>query len=344
MLDDPNAPFAQSENKRRKAAIILRYLMAQGNPLPLDALPEDVQISLTKEFGDLPDVDQATLTQIISEFNAELEALALPSGDGLRAATESLSPYLSTMAQDRLRAETLGTPTLDPWTRLAALDLETRVRIASAEAPEIGAIWLSKLSVAEAADLLRALNGPTARRIAQTMSRVEVAPPHVIRQIGVALAETHCIQRPKGFDTPSGKRVADILNSADSATRDAILGALDEDTPEFANSVRESIFTFVDIAERIEPKDVPAIVRGIPEDKLVSALAFAMSQGSKAEATAEFILASISKRLAGSLCETIAERGAVTPEDGEDAHKALVTVIKDLEASGDLTLKQKQKV
>ncbi|WIV49559.1 FliG C-terminal domain-containing protein [Marivivens sp. LCG002] len=339
MLD---GPMAQSVNKRRKAAIILRYLIDKGSPLPLDALPEDVQVSLTKELGDLPDVDQDTLSRIVAEFNAELEALALPSGNGLRAAAESLSPYLSSAAQNRLRAETLGAPSLDPWTRLAALDPETRARVASVEAPEVGAIWLSKLPVTEAADLLRALSGPTARRIAQTMSRVEVTPPQVILAIGHALADAHCIERPKGFDTPSGKRVADILNSADSATRDAILGALEEDTPEFASAVRESIFTFADIAERIEPKDMPSILRGIPQDLLVSGLAFAMSQGSKTEAIAEFILANISKRLSTALCEEIAERGTVSAKDGEDAHKALVTAIKSLEASGDITLRQKQ--
>ncbi len=299
-------------------------------------------MSLTKELGELPDIDQATLTRIVSEFNAELESLALPSGDGLQAATESLSPYLSSAAQDRLRTETLGAPTLDPWTRLAGLDLDTRIRLASTEAPEIGAIWLSKLAVADAADLLRTLSGPTARRIAQSMSRVEVAPPNVIASIGTSLAEVYCVQKTKGFDMPNGKRVAEILNSSDSATRDAILGALDEDAPEFASTVRESIFTFVDIKDRIEPKDMPNIVRGIPQDQLGCGLAFAMSQGSKAEATAKFILANISKRLANSLCEAIAERGTVSAEEGETAHKALIASVRALEDGGEITLVKKQ--
>ncbi|MEY4872626.1 MAG: hypothetical protein RLZZ563_1956, partial [Pseudomonadota bacterium] len=53
---------------------------------------------------------------------------------------------------------------------------------------------------------------------------------------------------------------------------------------------------------------------------------------------AEFILANISPRMAQSLREDIAARGAISPTDADAATGAVIAAIRSLEASGELTL------
>jgi len=338
MLDTDDTNTLSTVSKRRKAAIILRYMIAQGDGLPLTDLPEDVQIALTHELGGLPDIDRQSLSQVAEEFSSELEALALTSSDGITRAAADMAPYLSEGAKDRLLSETAGNVVADPWERLSALPIERRIDIATNESMEVCAIFLSKLAVPDAAELLRLLPGPVARRVAHTMSRTDKATPDVVARIGTALAESYCTIVPRAFSTPSGKRVAAILNLADSATRDALLDALESESPEFGQSIRQSIFTFADIADRLATMDVPTAIRGVEESVLTKGLAFALASGGRLAQSGEHILGNLSKRLAENLREAIAENNEVSAEDGEDAFRAIVTSIRTLEEAGTIKL------
>ena len=114
-----------------------------------------------------------------------------------------------------------------------------------------------------------------------------------------------------------------------------MLTGLDETDASFAGQVRKAIFTFTHIPERIDPRDIPKIVRGVDQPILVTALAAA--KGADA-ATVDFILANISQRLAGSLRDEIEAAGTVKDKDGEAAQGAVVMAIRTLEAAGDLAL------
>ncbi|AZL60574.1 hypothetical protein EI545_18120 [Tabrizicola piscis] len=56
------------------------------------------------------------------------------------------------------------------------------------------------------------------------------------------------------------------------------------------------------------------------------------------EATAEFLLANISQRLAQGLREEMATRGKVKNKDAEEAMTAIISAIRTLEASGEISL------
>ena len=52
----------------------------------------------------------------------------------------------------------------------------------------------------------------------------------------------------------------------------------------------------------------------------------------------EFLLENMSQRMAVALREDMAARGKVKEKDGEEAMAAVITAIRALEATGDLTL------
>jgi len=142
------------------------------------------------------------------------------------------------------------------------------------------------------------------------------------------------------FTNKPEERLGAILNSSRSMTRDELLDGLDEADQSFAAEVRKAIFTFKHIAERVDEHDVPAVLKSVDNDILVTALASATAPTTKA--SADFIFANISSRMAEQLREAVQERGQVSDEDGEIAMAEVVTAVRDLAQTGEILLKESE--
>ncbi|WP_114966790.1 flagellar motor switch protein FliG [Alkalilacustris brevis] len=334
----PGPRRASQLSGRQKAAIVVRVLLAHGGRLPLTTLPEHVQAALTEQIGTMRLVDRATVQQVVEEFIATLDAAGLAFPGGIDGAITLLDGHISASAASRLRRLAgVGSKT-DPWERIARLDAERLAPFLAEEGVEVGAVMLSKLSVARAADLLARLPGEKARRIAHAMARTGRIDPETVRRIGLSLAAQIDAQAHRAFDAGPGERVGAILNSAPSRTREDVLRGLDADAPRFAAEVRRAIFTFVHIPVRIAARDVPRIVRQVADDVLLRALASAGS-GSEAErAAAEFLLTHLPQRMAQNLRDEAEELPAVSPHDGEAAMSEVIAAIRALDAEGEITI------
>jgi flagellar motor switch protein FliG len=332
------AAQATTISRRRKAAVILQYLINEGRELPLAELPEPVQVALTLELGALSLVDRQTLDSVVREFADQLEALALSPGGGTEAAVNAIGAQISPAAQARLRADISSRIASDPWDRLRALPPVDLVSILESEAVEVAAVLLSKLPVAMAADLLGRMSGDRARQITLAVSLTAAIQPETVARIGRALAEDHCDRPELAFAAPPVQRVGAILNSSLAQTRDAVLAGLGQEAPEFAQEVRKAIFTFADIPARVTPAEMSKAIRSVEPAQMLAGLAFALAQGEGAAVAAEFILANISQRLAEQLREDIAEKGKIRPAEGEAALMAIVTAIREKADAGDIRL------
>ena len=323
---------------RQKAAIIVRFLLAEGGNLPLTALPDDLQAALTEQMGSMRSVDRATLRAVVEEFVGRLDSVGLSFPGGIERALDLLQGHISPAAATRLRNARATSATGDPWERIGALEDERLTAVLTEESAEIGAVLLSKLPVGRAADLLAQLPGERARRLAHAMGQTGVVKPETVRQIGQSLIGQLSNVAPRAFEDAPEARVGAILNVTPAQTRDAVLAGLGEEDADFAERVRRTIFTFADIAKRIEGRDIPKVTRGIEQAQLVTALA-AATEGDDAT-SAEFILSNLSQRMAATLREEMAARGTVKVKDADAAQTALIAAIRDLEATGELVLRQ----
>lgn len=322
---------------RQKAAVIVRYLLTEGTSLPLASLPEHMQAALAEQMGQMRLIDRATLDEVVSEFLAELESVGLAFPGGIEGALSMMDGHISQSAASRLRRMASASSKVDPWDRITALPLDRLMPILTDEAVEVGAVMLSKLPVPKAAELLGKLPGDRARRVAYAVSMTGNVDPETVRRIGAALLAELDNQPPRAFDQGPVERVGAILNIAASVTRDGVLEGLDAEDAGFAAEVRKAIFTFTHIPDRLNPRDAPKITRLVEQPLLVTA--FAAAQGKPGlEEAAEFLLANISQRLAQGLREEMAARGKVKDKDGEAAMTAIISAIRSLEASGEVTL------
>jgi flagellar motor switch protein FliG len=336
-LPGPSATTAAQLTRRQKAAIIVRFLINEGADVPLQSLPEELQRSLTEQMGAMRYVDRSTLADVVAEFASEVEAMGLTFPRGVAGALTALDGRISAQTASRLRKEAGVRQFGEPWEQVRSADTDDLLGILQSESTEVAAVLLSKLDVARAAELLGKLPGETARRITIAMSQTGAVTPDAVDRIGLSLAaQLHNVPETAFPDSPV-ERVGAILNFSPAATRDDVLMGLDESDQSFAAKVRKAIFTFVNIADRLNPVDVPKITRDVDQAALVQALTHAQTS-EDTKASADFILENMSKRMSDALREEMEALGKVKPKDGEAAMTDVINVIRTLEASGELNL------
>lgn len=334
--DDAPRVVPRALSSRQKAAVVVRLLLNEGADIPLEELPDSLQEKLTHQLGQMGLVDRVTLDAVAQEFAEALDGIGLSFPHGLAGALDAVNGKIAPATAARLRKEAGVRQIGDPWQRLREIPTEDLAEMAQAESTEIAAVMLSKLETAKAAQLLGHLPGPIARRITYAVSKTANVTPEAVERIGWSLAAQLDRRPATAFSDGPGVRVGAILNQSAASTRDGLLTALDEEDTDFAAIVRQSIFTFAHIPARILPRDVPAILRGVDQADLVTALAGAAAEGDKAAAT--FLLSNMSTRMADNLREEIGERGKVKLSETEEAMTLIVGAIRALVDEGAISL------
>lgn len=329
---------APASDRRRKAAIVVRFLLSDGLRPPLASLAEDAQVELTREMGRLSVVDRATLDAILSEFADELEGVGLAPRPGEEAAIEAVTGHISPQAVARLQAEAARRRNADPWSAVAALPLPDLAALLSRESLEVAAVALSKLPVARAAEVLALLPGAQARRTTFAVSRTARIAPEAVARIGRALADEYCAAALPAFPQPPATRLGDILNSSLPAMREEVLGGLDAEDPPFAAEVRKAIFTFVHLPLRLRAADVPKVLRALDPKVVATALGAALRGKPDEAEAAQYLLRSLPQRLADSIREEIELLPRIRPAAAEAAQAAVVAEVRERAATREIEL------
>ncbi|MBL3562751.1 FliG C-terminal domain-containing protein, partial [Rhodovulum sulfidophilum] len=115
---------------------------------------------------------------------------------------------------------------------------------------------------------------------------------------------------------------------------------LRETDAELAEKVRQAVFTFADIPDRLDERDVPALTRAIEQTKLITAMAGADGRTGPA---VEYILANMSQRMANQIRDEINERDAPGAEEAEAAMSEVIGAIRNMEAAGEIKLRKPSK-
>jgi flagellar motor switch protein FliG len=319
----------------QKAAVIYRMLGSLGMSLPDGALSAEERAQIDAAMTTLGGIDPHELAAVVDEF---LKAVVPPGADAAPPALPGLPLPDLPVLEPLLPAfgDAPPAPAEDPWDRVVEQEPSVLLAVLETEAPEVGAVVLSKLKVSRAAELLGQLPGPHARRITYAVSLISDIAPQTVARIGEALASELGREKPRAFTGGPVERVGAILNFSRAATRNDVLTGLDETDPTFATAVRKSIFTYLNIPARVGPRDVPKLLKKVDQKVLVTALAASTSEETRP--TAEFILANISQRMAESLRGEAEELGEVAAADGETAMTGVVAAIRELEDAGELYL------
>jgi len=325
----------QTLTRQQKAAVIVRLLQAEGAELSLLDLSGNHQTDLVHQMADLTHVDDNTLKSVVKEFLGEFSGSGLSFPGSLENSLTLMEDRVSEETTREIRSRAGLSLHADPWAKIRDVDVEELLPLFGHETIEVGAVILSKLKVATAADLLGRMPGERARRITYALSLTGDLAPNIVRTIGQSIAEQLDTQTEREFDDGPVERVGAILNFSPAATRDDVLEGLQQVDAGFADQVRRAIFTFANIPERLNPRDVPKITRDIDPATLITALVGAKSSD---PTVVEFILENMSQRMADQIREEMEELGEVKQKDGEAAMTTLIIGVRALADAGEIVL------
>ncbi len=339
----PGLPMPASMNpeglsKKAKAAIIVQVILNEGTDIDLSDLPESHQAQLTTLLAHMRYVDRETLNSVVEEFTEQLNAVGMSFPGDMASALSALDGKISARTAARLRREAGVRQTGDPWKRINDVAEEKLIELVDSESTEIAAVMLSKITTDKASKILAALPGDKARRISLAVSMTTDISPDSVDRIGISLA-TQLDQMPiPAFKNKPNERLGAILNYSPSDKREELLQDIETEDSVFAEAVRKALFTYGNIPDRIDPKDIPKITRDIDPEKL--AIAIGTSTSEEDIRSTEFLLENISKRMAQNLREESAAYLDVKPKVAEAAKSDVVSVIRELINVGEIELRE----
>ncbi|MEM7528058.1 MAG: FliG C-terminal domain-containing protein [Pseudomonadota bacterium] len=334
------APGTQARIRRLtradKAAIVIGALGAEAAGPLLEALDEGSLRSFTGSMARLRRVEPAVVRLVIAEFLDALRDQDTIVRGGIGRAREVLEPHVNDGLLSRLLDDIDSPSASNVWKKLGKVNEEALADFLAREHPQTAAVILSKLPSEHAAKVLNRFEPERAREVVLGITRTQSLDPNVIEAIGASVSRdflaTNMHAAPR---RDPAERVGAIMNFVNAETRDSVLGHFEDTQPEFAEEIRRKMFTFDDIPKRVAPRDIAIVVRESERDQLLRALRYAQDLGSEAT---EFILTSISSRIAEQLRGEVAEIDKVRRKDGEQCQAAVVATIRKLEEKGELKM------
>ncbi len=325
-----------SLTQRQKAAIIVKLLIGGGVSLDELDLDADAIWKITTSMTGLGVVGKDVVDGVTAEFILEMERMGLVFERDIDGSLKAMEDQIPPETLSKIKERQSGSAEESAWRYIAKTDAEVLALRIAAENPRVGAVILSKLNPAKAAEIVGQIDQKTAEAILAAITKTTTVKPEIVNRIGIALASSLQDKGGDGaFEESAAERIGAILNVSQSDFRDQILGSFEAQDPEAAGQIRRLMFTFEDIPSRIVGRDISKVLRGVDDETLVMALSGAAET---APAVKEFIMSNISSRLAEQIEESIQERGAVKPKDADMAMTQVVISIKALEKSGEITL------
>lgn len=330
------APRPGGLTSPEKAAVIIGALGVEAAGPLLELMDESALRAFTAAMSRLRRVDADDVRHTIAEFLDALNEYDATVRGGLGRAREMLEPHVNEAVLNRL-LDDVDTPSVNNvWKKLTKVSEDALADFLVREHPQTAAVILSKLGTEHAARVLNRFEPDRAKDVVMGITRASSLDPNVIEAIGISVSRDFLAGHTHGTPRRNpAERVGSILNYASAEIREHVLDHIQTTQPAFAEEVRRKMFTFEDIARRIEPRDAGIVIRQVEAETLLKALRHAADQGSD---TVEFLLGNISSRMADQLRQDLAEVGRLRRKDGEAAQAEVVAGIRALEAEGRLRL------
>ena len=323
-------------SRAQKAAVIIGILGIEGAGPVLERMSEESLRNFAAAMSRLQRVPPDTVIATIQEFLIDFAQFDMTVSGGLKNARAMLQDYVPEATLTRIMDDIDRPSAHNVWQKLSAVDNQALAEFLSREHPQTSAVVLSKLSAEHAADILGRLTPDRAREIVVGLKRITSMDGNVIEAIGESVSKDFLEHyRGGGPSVKPEDRIGMIMNYTSSEIRQAVLEFLGEKQPAFLEAVKARMFTFADIQDRVDRRDVTAIVRATDPDDFLKAMIGAKENAGK---TFDFIMGSLSSRISEQLQEEIAEAGKVKVREAEEAQNAVLKVIRAMESAKEIQL------
>jgi flagellar motor switch protein FliG len=243
----------------------------------------------------------------------------------------AFGPEGSKKVLDRL-TKTLGTETAN-FDTLQKADPQQLAKFIHSEHPQTIALILSHLNPSQAAGLLFSLPSELRGDVAMRMANLDQISPEIISKIASVIGGKLKSLGEVSREAYGGVRaVSEMFNRLDSNTSKEILDGMDGFDPNLVETIRHLMFVFEDLLS-LNQNAVKELMGKVDRKLLTLALKGTSDQ------LKNHILASMSQRGADMLREDMDSLGPIKIKEVESAQQQIITVVRQLEAEGVISLK-----
>ena len=325
-------------SRQQKAAIVIGVLGPDAAGPLIERLDETALRGFAEGMSKLRRVEPEVVEAIIAEFLEALDHAGTALQGGLPVARGMLERHVKEGTLMRI-LDDVDVPSIhNVWSKLGRVNEDALADFLKREHPQTAAVVLSKLSSELAASVLSRFEADRARDVVLGISRTHNLSSQVIEAIGASVSRDFLAGQ--NADAPArdpAERIGAIMNFTDAELRNHVLERIGEGQPDFAEQIKRKMFTFEDIPDRLEARDVTPVLRAVEQDVLLRALAGAADTAPEAR---DFLMRNISQRMADQLQAALEDIGTVRRKEAEEAQNAVILAIRELEKSGEIRLVQ----
>ena len=314
-----------------KAAIFMLALGEEYTAKIFEQMDDEEILELSQTMASLGKIDSNVVEKLFVDFAEQMSTAN--NLIGTQDSTERLLMKAG-MSQDKINAimeEIRGPAGRTLWEKLTNVNEEILANFLQKEYPQTVAVVMTKISTDHAAKVLAILPDNFALEVIHRMLRMEAVQREVLEDVEKTLRTEFMSNLARTSRQDSHEVMANIFNNFDRSAEQTFMEMLEKTVPDSAEKIRGLMFTFEDL-QRLDPGAIQTLIRACDKEQMPVALKGAT------ESVRDLFFANMSERAAKIMQEDMAAMGPVRLKEVEESQQYIVSVAKDLEARGEITI------
>ncbi len=331
----------------QRAAVIITVLGdAAAKPI-VDKLDNVALAKVAAALENISFIPREQMVEVVIDFLTQLRDAtgSLRGGkDKARAVLSSvvdanrLTSIFGGRAVEVARVEAVE-PATDTWGQFARRNPKQIADYLGGLTPNIAALILRKLDVSIASDVLNGMDGETLPQIMEFMIDSDQVDPGVEQVLG-RMVEMEFMKADKVEISESSEHleaIGELLSLIPSDKRESLVKFLEGKHDDKLKDIQKSLFTIESLPVILPKAAVPVVVREMDAAALLKLLA---SLRGKHAAVSEFLLASISARMADQMRDDLKDVKDLSALEAEAVQREFLTSLMAMKRNGLITLEK----
>ncbi len=330
----PNQPGGSPAplSGKAKVALLLVVLGPEAAGPILQALKDDEIEMLTVEIANQRKIPPAAKEAVLGEFEQLMAAREFYTQGGIEYARRLLEHAVGPLKALDVLAKMGANLDAQPFAVARTCEAGQLVALLHVEQPQTIALVLAHLTPERAALVMQALGPEVQVEVARRLALLERASPEIMRGIEQILERKLAAMAGSNTTHVGGlEALVNVLGKVERATEKSILETMEVQEPNLAEEIKKRLFVFEDVVliddrgmqrvlHEVDPRDLAVALKGVTDDVRVK------------------FLRNMSKRAASMLQDEMTYMGPVRIRDVDVAQQRIVTVIKNLDARGQIMI------
>ena len=335
MLDaaETMAPPANQTIEGSAAAAILLMLLDENEAATiLKHLDPDEVRQLAKSMFDTANASEKQIGQALDRFvvrSRDVSALAI--GADIRIRTV-INQAVGNVRADNILAAVAPQRSAASLEILRWMDVDAISGLLAQEHPQVGALILSVLVPDVAARAIETLDEVLQADLVLRAAMLTSVPAAAIEDLESVLASANVDGQRVAKQAIGGPSdVAKIMKKMPKSLSERTIRALKKTDKVLAQAIEEEMFVFENLRD-LDKKSLGSVLRSVDAAQLAVAL-----KGTDDEMV-DLCLATMSQRASETIRDEMAEMTMVKRADVDDAQKSIMTIVRQMAASGEIMI------